>query len=97
MVLNRFKSGSIKPDEINFFRNNLFYYEKKVGFEFQKLMTDSGFIFDSNLPMEVELSAQQKITLEKIQDNFDILFNKEVLLEEIKNIYVESKIEILEI
>ncbi|MFV8334693.1 NACHT domain-containing protein [Flavobacterium sp. RSP29] len=95
VVLNRFKSGSIKPDEINFFRNNLWHHDKKVGFEFQKLMTDSGFIFDSNLPIEVELATQQKMTLEKIQDNFDILFNKEALLKEIKNIYVENKIEIL--
>ena len=96
LVLNRFISKRICSDQINFFRNNLWHYDKKVGFEFQKLMTDSGFIFDSNLPIEVELATQQKITLEKIQDNFDILFNKELLLKKIKNIYVENTIEKLQ-
>jgi hypothetical protein len=97
LVLNRFKSAHISSEEILFFRNNLWHSNKEVSYVFQKLMSDNKFVFSDIIPTDLELAEQLNATLKKIQQNFDILFDKDLLLEGIENIYIENEIEALEI
>ena len=96
-VLYRFKSTHISSEEINFFRNNLWHSNKEVSYVFQTLMTIDGFVFSSSIPTDLELIEKQNTTMEKIQQNFDILFDKDLLLKGIENIYFQNGIVELEI
>jgi hypothetical protein len=96
-VLNRFKSTHVSSEEINYFRNNLWHSNREASYVFQALMNSDGFVFSSIIPTIIELEDQQNTTLKKIQKNFDILFNKTLLLSAIEHIYSQNNIAELDI
>lgn len=81
---------SISSGEIEIFRNNLWNYNKAMSYEFEKLMLSTDFKFETPLPSEEDILNQQVQNNLKFQNNFDILFNKEDLLDEIKIIFQEN-------
>lgn len=93
LVLNRFKSSHISSQEIDLFRNYLWHSNRKESYNFQKLMSENGFVFDEPLPSENEREEYQKDILERIQSNFDSLFDKILLLQRIENVFIENGIE----
>lgn len=84
MVAERFRKGLINAEQIEFFRNNLWHYAREFSYEFDSVMRSVNFSFKTPLHSEEELSQEKKNTDSKHQKNFDILFNKEELLGEIK-------------
>lgn len=90
LVKDRFVQKLITSEEIEFYRNNLWHYNKVVSYEFDKLMLSIGFKFETPLLSDEELTNQQIQSNEKFQNNFDILFNKEELLKEIQTIFQEN-------
>jgi hypothetical protein len=93
LVLNRFNLTNISSEELIFFRNNLWNSNQELSYIFQNLMSENKFVFDSFLPSENEIKESQKNNLEKIQNNFDSLFDKSLLMQIIKNVYLENGIE----
>jgi hypothetical protein len=92
LVRDWFVLKQITAEEINIFRHNLWVYNKVTSYEFDILMSSEGidFKFDTPLLSEEELLKKQMQNDSKFQHNFDILFNKDDLLSEIKIIFEEN-------
>ena len=90
LVSNSFLKKIITFEEIEFYRNNLWNYNKVISYEFDSHMIANGFNFQTALLNEEELLNEQKNNNLKFQHNFDILFDKDELLKEIEIIFQEN-------
>lgn len=97
LIRDRHEAKHIKSEEIIYFRNNLSHYSNDLAIEFETMMLQGGFIFESKLMDENQFAARQKEMLENIQNNFDILFNTEELLKVIKKTYDENDFETIDL
>ncbi|MBF4518950.1 hypothetical protein IRZ71_21550 [Flavobacterium sp. ANB] len=91
-----YKTGLLNSDEVLFFRNNLSHYNLTFAALFERMMTESGFEFGSDIMTDAELDQRRKTAIGNMQRNFDILFDKKELLQRIKKMYEEHNIEVLE-
>lgn len=96
VVENLYKSGLLNSDEALIFRNNLWHNSLTLAVEFQRMMTESGFEFGSNVVTSDEVDQRRKTTIGNMQLNFDMLFDKEELLQMIKKLYEQHNIEVLD-
>ncbi|WP_159439072.1 NACHT domain-containing protein [Flavobacterium sp. CF108] len=92
LIRDQFQKQLINSEEIHAFRNNLWFQKKKASYEFEAVMEESGFKFDKPLLKEEGLEELQAENNRKIQINFDILFDKTTLLNEIKVIFKENNL-----
>jgi hypothetical protein len=92
LVKDWFVLKQISSEEVNIFSNNLWAYNKVASYEFDIVMRSEGvdFKFDTPLLSEEEILKDQIQNDLKFQHNFDVLFNKEVLLREIETIFQEN-------
>nr|WP_315032208.1 NACHT domain-containing protein [uncultured Chryseobacterium sp.] len=96
--LEQYKNGLIKiidNKEILHFRNWVSRDDKKLGYYFEAKVKNLDFVFDEELPSLQKIEEQEKQCKNFIQDNWNILFNKEKLLSEIKNVFKENEVEVI--
>lgn len=97
-ILEHYKKDSLEikdENEINRLKWNLFNTNHELGYYFEKELIKYGFEFTENLQTENEIE-KSKIEYEKfIQENFDILFNKEKLLNQIKEVFDQNTKEVI--
>ncbi|MGJ8745310.1 hypothetical protein [Polaribacter sp.] len=80
-ILQQHKTGVIEIKEIFYFRNNLSHINFELSLKFQDLIVkETGFNFNDEL-LKIEIKDRWKDFHEnKLQNEFDILFDKEKLL-----------------
>ncbi len=90
IIIEKFVNGSIDNNELDFFRNVIANHgNRKLAGEFNNIMLGKNFIFKQSFLFEEEYEKEKIKYENKPQENFDILFEKEKLLSEIKNIFTE--------
>ena len=89
LVMEKYKKGEIdKNEEIEIYRNMVGYREnRKLGKEFNNLMIVNGFEFTNEYWTEDKVIEENVKLQKRIQNNFDILFDKKQLLKEIKTVF----------
>lgn len=90
LVLEYIVAGTITPPEAEIFMNNLWHHDAAVSREFEDLLIKNDLKTEKELPTETELTGIQAKNNARSQHNFDILFKKEELLEEIKKVFEEN-------
>ncbi|MGU3375661.1 NACHT domain-containing protein [Chryseobacterium sp. M5A1_1a] len=96
--LKQYKNGLIKiidNKEIIYFRNWLSHDDKELGYYFEAKVKNLGFAFEEELSSLQKIKEQEKQHKKFIQDNWNILFNKEKLLSEIKNVFKENEVKVM--
>jgi hypothetical protein len=91
LIEEQFNKQLINSEEIEVFRNFLWNFNKAIGYEFEKIMLSNNLKFEKMLISEEDLLIAQKENDLNFQNNFDILFDKMKLLNEIKIIFQENK------
>lgn len=88
-VINKIKiENDIEVKEIEYFRNAIFNNsDKSLAKLFNDEMIKKGFEFNEVLLSEEEFEEIRKTYENKHQKNFDILFDKELLLKEFENLF----------
>jgi len=87
IVIKKYKNEVI-IDDIEVFRNVIANNgNRELAGEFNNTMIENGFAFKDVFLFEKEFQEERAKFENKIQQNFDILFNKDSLLEEIENIF----------
>lgn len=91
LIIEKYQEKKIINNEyIEVFRNILGNTNKReLAKEFNSKMLNAGYLFKEPLFSDEELVEEQQKYKHKPQINFDILFNKEELLGQIKNIFDE--------
>lgn len=95
-VAEKFTTGSLKFKEkldINYLRNRFFANSRKIGYYFEDQLQNVGFSFVEKLPSKEKIEENTKKYEDFIQENFDILFNKEKLSKEISKVFDENEVE----
>jgi len=78
----------LNRNEIEYFRNSLFQNKSRLLAEkFNQEIETVGFVFKEPLPTEEELELKKEYEIIRLQSNFDILFNSDLLTAEIKKIF----------
>lgn len=97
-VTERYKDGLLKEttiDSLHSFRWQLFYRTEEEGRRFANIFTtkmiEKGFAFKNELPTEEQLKLEKKEFDEFAQWNFNLVFNRDELLTEIKKTFIENQ------
>lgn len=95
--IDRFKNSKIIVEDykdINYFKNWIFSKDRELGYYFEEEMQKIGFEFDEKnlLLSEQKLKEVEDKRKEDSQKNWDILFDRSELLNEIEKVFVDNKI-----
>jgi len=98
--IDRFKNNKIIVEDykdINHFKNWIFSKDRELGYYFEEEMQKIGFEFDEKnlLLSEQKLKEVEDKRKEDSQKNWDILFNRNELLQDMKKIYSDNEIDIM--
>lgn len=92
LFIDKFKIGvDIQLAEI--FRNILSNSNLKLALIFESQLNDAGVFFSSPLISQQEYDKKMIAFNESFQENFNLLFDKSILIEKIKSIYEELNLE----
>lgn len=90
-VIDKFKIEDVELKEIEYFRNALVKNsDKNLAKLFNDEMIKKGFEFNTTLLSEEEILKIKEAYENKHQKNFDLLFDKELLLKEFENLFNEN-------
>lgn len=90
LVVKNIVAGTITPPEADIFLRNLWHHNAALSREFEEFLIKNNLKAEKELLTEIELTDKQAKNNVRHQHNFDILFKKEELLEEIKKIFEEN-------
>lgn len=91
VVIENFVDGTLESSDVDIFRNAIANHgNRKLAEKFNNILIKNGFIFNQPFLFEDEFKSL-KIEYEKRpQKNFDLLFEKELLLSEIREIFNQN-------
>lgn len=84
-----------KLNDINFLRRKYFNSSLELGYYFEKIFKEAGFEFSGDLPNEKQIAEDAKKRQELIQNNFEILFDKEAMAVEVSKVFEENNITLM--
>ncbi|MFH6948219.1 NACHT domain-containing protein [Flavobacterium sp. FlaQc-51] len=88
IVIKKFAHGTIDRAELDSYRNVLGNtQDRKLAEYFNTIMIEKGFEFESIYPNEIEFENLNAKFKKRPQEDFDVLFDKELLLSKIKSIF----------
>lgn len=96
-LIERYKDGTLKEttiDSLHGFRWQLFgetQEEKDLANVFSAKMIEVGFVFKNQLPTDEQLELEKKEFNEFAHWNFNLVFNRDELLKEIKKIFIDNQ------
>ncbi|MFV8369500.1 NACHT domain-containing protein [Flavobacterium sp. LB2R40] len=99
LIKDHYKNQLLTSDEIHLFLTYLWRYQRQASYKFELLMQGIGFKFDQPLSKEDNILELQAINNIRYQHNFDILFDRQALLNKIEVIFKENNavIDIMEV
>lgn len=92
LVKEKYLSEILNSEQIHVFRNNLWTLNKELSYKFNSLMLESDFKFSSPFLCEEDIELLHSKNKSKFQNNFDILFDKTGLFNEIECIFKNNTI-----
>jgi hypothetical protein len=91
LIIKKYQSGSLDTNELDYFRNYIFNTnDRKLAFEFESKIQKEGYIFNNLLFSDTDIKLEQKKHERQFQATFDILFCREQLLNQIKDIFIQK-------
>lgn len=88
IIIEKFADGIIDQTELDFYRNVLGNtHDRKLAEYFNAVMIEKGFEFEEKYPDEIEFEKLTTKFKSRPQDDFDILFDQQLLLSKIKTIF----------
>lgn len=91
IVIDKFVEGVINIDEIDYFRNTISNHgNRKLAESFNQIMIEKGFVFNRKFISEDEFQKKNVEFKNRLQENFNLLFDKEVLIFRIEKIFLEN-------
>ena len=80
-------------NDINSLRNMYFRNQPTLGYYFESVFKKVGYTFPEILPTQEEMETNQKKYNDFVQNNFEILFDKEKLTQEISKVFSENDLD----
>lgn len=91
-----FQSGKLiisNDSKLEHFRNNLSHYDFDLALTLQNQLKEKGFIFEEILPTKEEFKRNGDKYREFVQKNFETLFDKEKLKENISKVFDDNNVD----
>jgi hypothetical protein len=87
IVVENYKDGNIDDNDIEYFRNIIGNNNRELAKRFNDLMIENNFKFKDKFLNEEDFQNLRNINAGKLQQNFDVFFDRHSLLKEIENIF----------
>lgn len=95
-LFKKFQEGKLPIDnknDITYLRNIYFNTNSELGYYYENIFKEAGYIFSEPLPTSEEFESNRKKKLDFIQQNFEILFDRQKLIQEVVKVFDENKVD----
>lgn len=79
--------------DINYLRNRYFQNSNELGYYFEEVFQNAGYTFPDSLATEKEADENRKKYVEFVQQNFEVLFNRDRLTKEVSDVFNENEVD----
>ena len=95
-LVEKFKNKDLKEQketDINYLRMRNFNISHELGYYYESAFEAAGFIFLDKLPSQEKINVDAVKYKKIVQNNFDILFDKQKLSEEVAKVFEQNSID----
>ena len=97
-LVERYRNKELKIQkltDINYLRNRYFNNSFELGYYFEKVFKDAGYEFPGDLPNKKQMAQEELKRKELIQNNFELLFNKEAMAYKVAEVFDKNGIDLM--
>lgn len=95
-LVEKYKNKDLKIQkltDLNYLRSRYFNSSYELGYYFEEVFKKAGYEFPDDLPTQDQIAENNKQRQELVQSNFEILFDRKALAEEVAKVFEDNNVQ----